>query len=208
MAGRPTLRERKHSRTRDAIVDAAMSLFAERGFHAVTVSEIAERAEVGRTTFFRYFADKQEVLFTDDGELYETMITALDRAARDRAPLGDSLPDALAVARSGMVALTGRIVAQHSRWLAVRDRLVREDPALTARNLLKEHRYLEAAVELLVRHGATVQTATLAAGIAAACYRTAQATATEGGLRTAVESAFARLAELGLEGQPRSAGGR
>jgi AcrR family transcriptional regulator len=206
MAGRPTLRERRQSRTRDAIVDAAMSLFAERGFHAVTVSEIAERAEVGRTTFFRYFVDKQEVLFTDDGELMETMITALDRAARDRAPLGSSLADPLDVVRSGMFALTGHLTAQNPRWLALREHLIREDPALTARNLLKEHRYLQASVELLVRHGATLPTATLATGLAAACYRAAQATADAGGLRAAVAAAFARLAELG--GQPRESGGR
>jgi hypothetical protein len=45
---------------------------------------------------------------------------------------------------------------------------------LNARNLVKERRYLRAAGELLARHGATAETAALAAGIAAACYLTAQ----------------------------------
>jgi hypothetical protein len=56
------------------------------------------------------------------------------------------------------------------------DRLIQEHPALNARNLVKERRYLQAAGELLARHGATAETAALAAGIAAACYLTAQVT--------------------------------
>ena len=57
-----SLRERKQRKTREAILAAAMDLFAERGFDRVTVDEIAARAEVGRTTFFRYLTDKQELL--------------------------------------------------------------------------------------------------------------------------------------------------
>ena len=64
-----TLRERKQHRTREAIIDAAMTLFSERGFDAVTVTDIAARAEVGRSTEFRYFTDKQEALFADDVEM-------------------------------------------------------------------------------------------------------------------------------------------
>nr|WP_239001050.1 TetR family transcriptional regulator [Jiangella asiatica] len=64
-----TLRDRKQQRTREAIIDAAHALFAERGFDNVTVTDIAERAEVGRSTFFRYFGDKQEVVFGDDGDV-------------------------------------------------------------------------------------------------------------------------------------------
>ena len=59
-------RERKRRQVEDRIVDAAFALFVERGFDTVTVDEIAQPADIGRTTVFRYFSDKQEVVFARD----------------------------------------------------------------------------------------------------------------------------------------------
>ncbi|GAB6899108.1 hypothetical protein JCM9957A_21980 [Kineosporia succinea] len=61
--------ERKQQQARQRIVRAAAELFAAHGFDGVSVSDIAERAEVGRTTFFRHFGDKQEVVFAHEREL-------------------------------------------------------------------------------------------------------------------------------------------
>jgi hypothetical protein len=85
-------------------------------------------------------------------------------------------------------------------WLPVRERLVQQHPALTGRALTKEREYQVRAVELLVGYGATAATATLAVGVAAACYAATQATIATGPtpLPLAVEAAFRQLADAGL----------
>ncbi len=178
-----SLRERKHRRTREAIVEAAMHLFAEQGFDGVTVTDIAQHAEVGRSTFFRYFADKQEVLFADDAELRQMLVAVADERAAAMAPLGDSLADALVVARAAVMAITRRI-AEHSSWLPVR------------------RGYVTAGVEVLRRHGATPDTSMLATSLAAACFAAGQDRARGGelDLPTAVDEAFGQLCTLDGQG--------
>ena len=56
------LRARKRERTRDAIADAAISLFLTRGFDHVPVADIAARAEVSKPTLFRYFPAKEDLV--------------------------------------------------------------------------------------------------------------------------------------------------
>ena len=56
------LRARKKLRTRDAIADAAISLFLARGFGQVSVSDIAATAEVSKPTLFRYFPTKEDLV--------------------------------------------------------------------------------------------------------------------------------------------------
>jgi AcrR family transcriptional regulator len=191
------LRERKQQRTRQAIVEAALTLFDEHGFDAVTVTDIAARAEVGRSTFFRYFADKQEVLFAEDEQLCALLVTAAESAAAPLAPLGTSLDGALVAARAGLLALI-RGIDEQPRWIAIRARLLARHPELRARNLSKERGYQDAGVEALMRHGATRETAVLAAGVAAACFVAGGAVAVETGqdLAEAVEAAFAAIARL------------
>ncbi len=55
-------RERKKQETRERIVTAALELFQARGFEETTITAIAEAADVSRSTFFNYFATKEELL--------------------------------------------------------------------------------------------------------------------------------------------------
>jgi hypothetical protein len=64
-----SLRARRRRRTAEAIVAGASELFEERGFERTTIDQIADAAEISRRTFFRYFADKEEVFFAEDERL-------------------------------------------------------------------------------------------------------------------------------------------
>ncbi len=63
---RPGLRERKRAKTLALIQSEALRLFQLHGYEATTVSEIAAAAEVSESTFFRYFATKEDVVLLDD----------------------------------------------------------------------------------------------------------------------------------------------
>lgn len=66
MSNHPTgLREQKKARTRAGIQAAALHLIERHGYHATTVEQIAERAEVSPSTFFRYFPTKEDVVLHD-----------------------------------------------------------------------------------------------------------------------------------------------
>jgi AcrR family transcriptional regulator len=86
-AERPTLRERKKEKTRQALEDAALELFAEKGFDGTTVDEIAERCDVSQRTFFRYYGTKEDVLFADGDERLQAMLAELARRPLDELPL-------------------------------------------------------------------------------------------------------------------------
>jgi AcrR family transcriptional regulator len=81
------LRERNRAGNRAAAADAAFALFADRGYGHVTVADICDAAGIGRRTFFRYFATKDDVLTEPAREL-----AALVAAAITAAPAG--LPEA------------------------------------------------------------------------------------------------------------------
>src|SRR5580700_4321965 len=66
---------------------AALALYGERGYEETTVAEIAERAGLTKRTFFRYFADKREVLFFGAVELEELIVAGVGAAPPSATPL-------------------------------------------------------------------------------------------------------------------------
>lgn len=88
-AGEPPadgLRARKKERTRRAIEEAALDLFAEVGYEATTLDQIAERADISKATFFRYFASKGDVMFNTADRFQQ-----LQQAVAQRPPDEDDL---------------------------------------------------------------------------------------------------------------------
>jgi AcrR family transcriptional regulator len=68
----PDMRSRKKARTRVAIQDAALDLFAEQGYEETSVEQIALRADVSASTFFRYFGTKADIILNDqDSQLWQ-----------------------------------------------------------------------------------------------------------------------------------------
>jgi len=72
---------------RGRLSEAAMALFTERGFEQTTVAEIAARAGLTERTFFRYFADKREVLFGGGERLQAEMVAAVRDAPAGATPM-------------------------------------------------------------------------------------------------------------------------
>ncbi|MFC9225525.1 TetR family transcriptional regulator [Streptomyces hygroscopicus] len=89
---RPGLRERKKQRTRDAISDAAIALFVERGFNEVSVAQIAEAAEVSKRTLFAYFPTKEDLVVHRMAD-HETESARVVRARPARTAPLDALRD-------------------------------------------------------------------------------------------------------------------
>ncbi|NGO73344.1 TetR/AcrR family transcriptional regulator [Streptomyces boncukensis] len=114
-------RERKKAATRQAIADAALRLFLERGYDDVGIREIADAADVSTTTLFKHFPVKEALVFDEDAAQEARLLAAV----RER-PEGRSIPAALREH-----ALRHRLAAAHgdARFTAFFD-LVDSTPAL------------------------------------------------------------------------------
>jgi AcrR family transcriptional regulator len=144
MAAELGLRERKKQRTRELIADAARRLFAERGFEAVPVSEIAREAEVSEATVFNYFPTKEDLFYHRLEAFEEELLSSV----RDRRP-GESVLDAFGrflTAPRGLLAARDPKQVEH---LGAITRVITESPALLAREQQIYATYSDALANLL-----------------------------------------------------------
>lgn len=82
-----TLQNRKRRLVHDAIYDAAIDLFFERGFEATTVEEIADAAGVSRRSFFRYFASKDDLLAQSIVDYGKALCVSIESCPASASPL-------------------------------------------------------------------------------------------------------------------------
>jgi AcrR family transcriptional regulator len=118
------LRERKKLRTRHALADAALRLFASNGFSNTTLEEVAAEAEVSKSTFFRFFPAKEAAAIEAEAELWTAYLTALADRELSGAILGE-LHQTLTAAAAGLDP------GWDERFVATR-RLIAGEPALLA----------------------------------------------------------------------------
>jgi AcrR family transcriptional regulator len=136
------------------LADAAMQLYRERGFDRTTVADIAARAGLTERTFFRYFADKREVLFSGAHVLQDFLV---DRVARAQA----SMPPIDAVA--GALADTGELFEERRDFARQRHALIVTHAELQERELIKLASLASAIGQALRRRGVPGPAASLAA---------------------------------------------
>jgi AcrR family transcriptional regulator len=141
-----------------------MELFAERGFEATTVAEIAERAGLTKRTFFRYFSDKREVLFAGSEALQGKFVEAIAGAPADATPL-----DAIARGLDAMADLFEEIGEAPRR----RQAIIAANPDLQERELIKMIGFAAAAAAALRDRGVAEPAASLAAEAGIAVLRIA-----------------------------------
>ena len=141
-----------------------MELYIERGFEQTTVAEIAERAGLTARTFFRYFADKREVLFAGSASLQDSLVTALEDAPESASPI-----QAVWAALEAAAAILG----ERHEYSRLRQRVITANAELQERELIKMASLSAALADGLRRRGVTDPDASLAAAVGIAVLRVA-----------------------------------
>jgi AcrR family transcriptional regulator len=135
-------------------MSAAIELFDEQGYEATTVAEIAERAGLTKRTFFRYFSDKREVLFSGSHELQGLWLQGVAAAPADATPL--------AVVMAGLGPVAEMFTERHG-FARIRAGIIEANPELQERELIKLQNLAGAIKAALVGRGVSANAAILAA---------------------------------------------
>ncbi len=150
--------------SRGRLEQAALALFGERGFENTTVAEIAAGAGLTERTFFRYFADKREVLFSGAGVLQELLVNAVASAPPSAAPI-----DAVAAA----LAAAGALLQERREMARKRQAVIIANAELRERELIKLASLASALADALRRRGVTEPAASLTAEAGIAVFKVA-----------------------------------
>jgi AcrR family transcriptional regulator len=141
--------------SRGRLQEAALTLYAERGFDQTTAAQIADRAGLTERTFFRHFADKREVLFGGSALLQERIVAGVASAPATDGPL-----DAVSHGLDAAAAMLGEFRRDLSRQ---RQAVIAANPELRERERTKLADYATAIAAALHERGVSELQATLAA---------------------------------------------
>ncbi|MGA2968828.1 MAG: TetR family transcriptional regulator [Acidimicrobiales bacterium] len=136
------------------LVLAALQLYVERGFEQTTVAEIAKLAGLTERTFFRYFADKREVLFWGAEALQELLVRTVATAPGTEAPI--------TTIRSAIEA-AGAVFQERREGALLRQSVIVLNTELQERELIKLASLATAMAEGLRQRGVTEPGASLSA---------------------------------------------
>ena len=150
--------------SRGRLERAALELYAERGFEDTTVAEIAERAGVTERTFFRYFADKREVLFPGGGVLEALLTDAVAQAPSSAGPM-----EAVTYALDAFAAM----LEERRDFALQRQAVIAASPELHERELIKLASLAATLADALRARGVKDPAATLTAEAGLTVFRVA-----------------------------------
>jgi AcrR family transcriptional regulator len=169
------------------LVRAALELFSEQGYDNTTVVEIAERAGLTKSTFFRHFPDKREVLFVGQDTLYRLLAEGIASAPSSATPL-----EAVAAA----LEASGTIFTPDRRDFGPqRQAVIAGNSELQERDELKRAGFARAMTEALQERGVPDPTARVAAELGVLAFSRAYARWAD----PANEQEFGELARQSLE---------
>lgn len=160
---------RWESGTRERLQRAALSLFAERGYDGTTVAGIAEEAGLTERTFYRYFADKRDVLFVPQRDFEQAFLRALSEDAHEG---GGRDADAVAMIQVALERAAELFPPSRKPWSRARQAVIDAHPALQERELLKLSSLATAMARGLRERGLDAATAALVAETGVSVFRT------------------------------------
>ncbi|MFE1771324.1 TetR/AcrR family transcriptional regulator [Streptomyces sp. NPDC059008] len=142
------LRERKKQRTRDALIRAALELFTEQGYEATTIDEIAEAVDVSQRTYFRYFANKEDVVFAVPEMVEARFIEELGARPATEAPL-TALRSAVMAAWDDIGSAIESVIPVELHMRSYQ--MIESTPALVAVHLRRSSELEEQIARLIAR---------------------------------------------------------
>jgi len=148
--------------SRRRLIDAAVELFAERGYTESTVEDIALSAGVTPRTFFRHFTDKEEVLFGDDDDLLPLLLAEIR---------GDAGPVRAEAHMRKALGSLAEVLEPRREALGKRQLIIDSQISLSGRELAKQALWQQQVTTALIDRGFPVEQSDVLSSIGFALFR-------------------------------------